>query len=34
MGLVNNHKICDIIIGHGMEPMVFWGPEMDQGLMS
>lgn len=33
MGLVNNHKICDITIGHGMEPMVFWGPEMDQGLI-
>ena len=20
-------------IGHGMEPMVFWGPKMDQGLI-
>ena len=31
-GLANNHKICDISHGHGMEPTIFWGSIYCQGL--
>ena len=25
-GLANNHEICNLRIGHGLEPKIFWVP--------
>ena len=32
-GLANNHKICENPIGHGMEPMNFWGCATQPGAV-
>ncbi len=32
-GMVNNHKNCQILFGHGMEPKIFWSADRQEGLM-
>ena len=30
-GLANNHEICNLRIGHGLEPKIFWVRKSGQG---